>query len=224
MRKAVYAAVILLLLGGAWFAIWHRMMAGPVAQVEATIAHHHTAIKAITPSATFKADGVHASGFPFAFRVTVERPTLTQIWGDETFAVSVPSLELPRVDTGEGRYRVRMPATFEALYARPGLPPEQFEITPDAMPAILLRAAGDSRACSNLPGARACTVQPTDPLISFAVQLPASLILKVERNGEAKQIGFRFVPLNLPVFAAIPGDVTRPLQIFVGMLREAYRN
>ncbi len=48
-----------------------------------------------------------------------------------------------------------------------------------------------------------------------------TLILTVSLNGATKQIGFTFTSLAIPVFMPIPKDATGPLEIFVGMLREA---
>ena len=221
MKKFLILCVTILVLITAWFFTWRSMMADDVAQVRATIAHHNAAIRANTPTANFKADEVYATGFPFRFRVAVARPTLTQIWGEESFAVSFEKIELQQINSGEGRYRVHAPATFDAIYAKAGMAPERYRIALNEVPAILLRATADSARCSPMPGARRCTSTPTDPLISFAAQLPRSLVLDVTLNGQTRQIGFAFMPMNIPVFMPIPANVSHPLQIFVGMLREA---
>lgn len=221
MRKLISAFAALLVITGGWFVIWRSMMADDVAQIEATIHHHYEAIKATTPTATFKADAVYATGFPFSFRVAVHRPTLTQIWSGESYALSFEKIELEKVNGGEGRYRVLAPAEFDAMYATEGKAPERYHVTMNEVPNLLLRATGDSARCSPLPGAARCEAKPTDPLISFAAQLPSKLILKVMLNDQSKQIGFDFMPINIPLFLAIPTDVSHPLQIFVGMLREA---
>lgn len=222
MKKTVLFLSVFLILTAGWFVVWKSLMAPQVAQVKASIDHHYRAIKAQTPTATLKADAVYATGFPFGFRVAVERPTLTQIWGRESYAVSLPRVELSRVDAGQGRYRVALPATFDAMYAENGKAPEKYIVTLHAVPTVLLRAQGDSRACPNLPGAQACAPVDEDaPLISYAAQLPAQLVLDVALNGQRKQIGFVLPSLGVPVFFAIPATAAQPLQLFVGMLREA---
>lgn len=220
-RILVVIAVLLLAIGG-WYLAWHRLMADDVAQVRASIAYHDRAIKARASSMTLKADDVYASGFPFSFTVVVERPTLTQIWNRETYALSLLRLELQKVNDGEGRYRVKLPAMADAMYATEGQAPERYQVKLNEVPAVLLRAQADSRACPNLPGSPRCdAVEPTAPLRSFAVQLPKNLTLDVTLNGQQKQIGFTFMPINVPVFMTIPDDASGPLQLFVGMLREA---
>lgn len=222
MKKFVVMLSLLLILTAGWFLAWRSMMAPQVAQVKASIDHHYRAIKARTPTATLKADAVYATGFPFGFRVAVDRPTLTQVWGKESYAVSLPRVELSRVDAAQGRYRVTLPATFDAMYATEGAAPEKYSITLNAVPAVLLRAQGDSRACSGLSGAVPCAAVAADaPLISYAAQLPGQLVLEVSLNGSRKQIGFTLPSLGVPVFFAIPDTAAQPLQTFVGMLREA---
>lgn len=221
MRKLILIAVAVLFATGGWFVVWRSLMADDVAQVKTTLEHHYRAIKAVTPSATLKADDVYATGFPFHFRVAVHRPTLTQIWGGESYAVSFEKIELEKVNDGEGRYRVLAPAEFDAMYAVEGKAPERYRIVLSEVPAVLLRATGDSARCSPLPGAVRCEAKPTDPLISMAAQMPRKLILKVTLNEQSKQIGFDFMPMNLPLFMPIPATAAQPLQLFVGMLREA---
>jgi hypothetical protein len=222
MKKTIALISLLLLLVATWFLVWRSIMAPQVAQVRASIDHHYRAIKTQSPTVTLKADEVYATGFPFGFRVAVARPTLTQIWGRESYAVSLPLVVLERTDAAQGRYRAQLPATFDAMYAVEGSAPEHYEITLNAVPAVLLRAQGDSRQCPNLPGARPCAaVADEAPLISFAAQLPRQLVLDVAMGGKSEKIGFTLTPLPVPVFLPIPATAAQPLQTFVGMLREA---
>lgn len=201
MRRLIIAFIVVLLVSGGWFIAWRSMMADDVALVEANVKHHSRAIKAATPSAAFKVDGIAATGFPFKFRVVVHRPTLTQIWDGESYAVSFEKVELEK--SGD-RYRVIAPAQMDAMYAKTGNAPERYRITLSEVPALLLKAK-----------------EGQEPFTEFAAQLPRKLVLDATLNGTTKQIGFDFMPLNIPVFMLIPSDATRPLQIFVGMLREA---
>lgn len=222
MRKfaAIVAAALLLVAG--WYGVWNSMLSADVARVKASIDHHYRAIKEKHPHVTLKADDVYATGFPFGFRIAVDRPTLTQIAGRESFAISIPRVELEKVSDAEGRYRLHAPATFDAMYATEGQAPELYSITVNEVPAMLLRAQADSRACSPLPGAQRCAPVAADaPLITFATQLPKSLVLDVSLNGKSQKIGFSFLPISIPVFMTIPADMNGPLQLFVGMLREA---
>lgn len=202
MRKLLVAILLLLVAAGGWFFLWRSMMADDVAQVEATIKHHYDTIKATTPSATLKADAVYATGFPFQFRVAVHRPTLTQVWGSESYAVSFEKIELSRVNAS--RFKVIAPATFDAMYAIVGGAPEQYRVTLNESPQLWLEGkAGEA-------------------LTQYGVVLPKKLVLDVGFNNQTKQIGFDFpVQLPAPVFAPIPADVSNPLQIFIAMLREA---
>lgn len=222
MRSFIFIASAILLATAAWFFTWRSLMADDVAQVRASIDHHYQAIKAQNATTTLKADEVYATGFPFGFRVAVARPTLTQVWGRDTYAISLDRVELENVNTAEGRYRVTLPAKFDAMYATSGQAPERYRITLNEVLAVLLRAQADSQRCPNFPGSRPCAATaPTDPLISFAAQLPARLVLDATLNGNTKQIGFNLTPIAVPIFITIPADADQPLQRFVGMLREA---
>lgn len=222
MRRVVIFISVFLLGAAAWFLTWRSIMAGQVAQVQASIDHHHRAIKARSQAVTLKADEIYATGFPFGFRVAIARPTLTEIWNKETYAISLERVELERVNRDEGRYRVQLPSAVDAIYAADGQAPERYRIVLNNVPAVLLRAQADSRQCPNFPGSRPCDASaPTAPLISFAAQLPAQLVLDASLNGKSQKIGFSFTPAPLPIFLPIPADAAHPLEIFVGMLREA---
>lgn len=199
MRSLIIIVALLLVATGGWFVAWKSLMADDVARVQAGITHRYEAIKAVSPHTTFKVDGVYATGFPFTFRVAVHRPTLTQIWGGESYAISLEKLELTRVN--DQRFEVLAPAEFDSMYAKDGQAPEQYRIRLNEVLSPWLEGQGDG-------------------FTKYGVQLPKKLVLDVTLNGQTKQIGFDF-PLSLPYSADIPADASRPLQIFVGMLREA---
>lgn len=219
VQRVVLTSVVLTLV---WFVIWYVSLSDEVAQVKASIAHHNTELHKANPLANFKAASVSRGGFPFAFTVKVVRPTLTMIWNDETFAVSIPSVALSKTQASEGRYRFEPVTYLEALYAKSGQPPEQYKVTLNAAPKLAVRAIGNSAQCSNLPGMRSCP-QPEKhaPFISAAASLPALLQLTVTLDDKSKTIEFKNTEMNMPVFFTIPADSSRALVLFVGMLREA---
>lgn len=222
MRNVAYAFSACVLLVAGWYLIWSHLMAGDVARVKASIDHHYQRIKTAERYVTLKADEVYATGFPFGFRVAVARPTLSQVWGTQSYAISFDHIELEKVGDDDGRYRVIAPSSFDAMYAEEGKAPEKYRVSVNAMPGLLLRAAGSSRECPNLPGTKRCEPVADDaPLNAYAVQLPSNLVLEVSLNGKTQKIGFNFMPINLPIFQTIPDRMSGPLTIFVGMLREA---
>jgi hypothetical protein len=222
VRKLIVILIIFLAVTFGWYVAWRAMLSADVARVKTSIAFQDQRFKTVNRFITFKANAVQPSGFPFHFRVVVKRPTLTMISGQETYAVSVDEISLTPVDSGQGRYRVSAPATVDALYAVSGGALENYRVTLSSVPALLLRAQGDSRECMDMPGSASCADVAADaPLISFAVQMPASLTLHATLNSDSRDIGFTFTPLNIPLFATIPANIDGPLQIFVGMLREA---
>jgi hypothetical protein len=220
-RFAAILAFVVLLYGG-WYIVWHSMMAADVRRVKATIDYQNQRFKDVNRAISLKAEEVAAAGFPFHFQVRVQRPELSVVSGNETDAVSIPEVILTPVNGDEGRYRVSISPRFEALYATNGHAPENYTVSVDPVPAILLRAQGDSRRCSNFPGSKPCDpVAAEAPLISFAVQLPRMITLRMALNGESKDAVFTMMPLDVPVFQTIPVAVDGPLEMFVGILRQA---
>lgn len=221
MKKLLWIMLPLVVIG-AWYLIWRAMLSDDVARVEATLMHHNEQFRTHNRWVNLKSDGVSRAGFPFDFRVRVDRPTLTLVWGEETYGLSLPWAELRLRDQASGTYEVTYAPRAEAVYAVSGRAPEEYFVTPREPIAVLMRAQGDSRQCSFLPGGQRCpAVGPTDPLISFAAQLPAKLTLTMELNGESKDAQFTLIPLDMPIYQRIPVEMDRPLQLFVGILREA---
>ena len=200
MRKLLIILAVVLAAMGGWYVAWKNIMADDVAQVKASIAHHAQAIRSVSHTAVFKADDVYATGFPFSFRVAVHRPTLTQVWGNESYAVSFEKIKLRRSD--DARFEVDAPVAFNAMYAQVGKAPEQYRVKLNEMPTIWVASEGSG------------------PFTQYGSLLPKKLVLDVTLDGRTEQIGFDFL-MPLPMKAPIPADVSRPLQIFVGMLREA---
>jgi len=223
MRTSIKYLLIFMALTGLWLGLWSWLMAADVARVKASIAYQNQQFKSVTPHIVLKADAVSAYGFPFRFQVKVVRPTLSMIFNRETYAVSLPEVVLTPTDAAQGRYRVALPATFDALYARDGAAPENYRVTMDAVPELSLRAAGDSRACDGLPGSVPCKSVAADaPLVAYAVGLPPAITLHMELNGESRDARFDLPALlRVPVFTTIPKHMDYPLEIFVGVLREA---
>jgi len=222
MKKLLTIFALLLILTTAYYGVWRTMLADDVARIEATIAYHNTEFRKANRWVTLKADSVTASGFPFRARVMVKRPTMTFVWGEETYGVSLPWAELSLSDAASGTYAVTYSPTVEAVYAKSGQGPEEYIVTPRETLAVLLRAQGDSRQCSGFPGAARCAEVPADaPLISYAVQLPSSLTITMELNGKAKDASFKMIALNMPIYQKIPAEMDHAVHLFVGVLREA---
>lgn len=233
MRIAIISISVLLSAIAGWYLLWSQLMAGDVARVKASIDYHYQRIKTAERYVTLKADDVYATGFPFGFRVAVARPTLSQVWGRESYAVSFKKIELESMGGDDARYRVITPATFDALYAEEGKAPEKYRVALNKVPGLQLAAQIPSPLGGGLGWGRNKAMPhpdnaplPASPLQGeelkyFAVQLPRNLVLEVSLNGKTQQIGFNFMPINLPIFQTIPDRMSGPLTLFVGMLREA---
>lgn len=224
MRKLLQAAGLALAVALTWFAIWHTMMSADVARVKASIDYQYQALRATNRTMSIKADKVYATGFPFKFLIAVERPTLSMVDGTETFAVSVPKLTLSAANAELGRYQVNLPNTIEALYAKDGAAPEHYTVNPvgvDGWPALYFSAEKGGMPCGPLTG-KACEAVPADaPLISYGLALPKSITLHMGLNGETRDVSFQMMAIPVPVIQPIPADMSRPLQLAVGVLREA---
>ena len=225
MKKFAFLLAALMLLTIVYYIIWRAELADDVARVRATITYQNDQFRAHNRWIEFKADAVYGQGFPFHAYVHVVRPTLTFISGDETFGVSLPWADLHPRGATTGTYEVTYPVAGQALYAKSGIAPEQYDVTPSPAPALLLRAQGDSTHCPTLPGPGHCPpVAATDPLISFAAQIPSTLTLNVTTPQATKQIVFHpMMALDVPIYRTIPADMDQPVEIFVNMLREAFQ-
>ena len=225
MKKFALILAALMLLTVAYYIVWRIMLADDVARVRASITYQNDQFRAHNRWVEFKADAIYGSGFPLHAYVHVVRPTITFVWNDETYGVSLPWADFHARAESSGTYAVTYPATGQALYAKSGAAPEQYDITPAPAPALLLRAQADSAHCPNLPGPGHCAaVATTDPLISFAAQIPSTLTLTVLTKQETKQIVFHpMMPMDVPVYQAIPAEMDKPVELFVNTLREAYK-
>jgi hypothetical protein len=222
MKKALLILATLLILFAVWYGVWRASMSTDVKRVESSITYQNQQFREKNRWVTLKADAVRPHGFPFKSRVRIVRPTLTFVWGDETYGASFPWLDLEPRDRDSGTYAVEHSPYVNAVYAKSGQAPEEYKVTPKEPLHVLLRAQGDSRECLNLPGSRPCAAVVADaPLISYAVQIPASLAITIELNGETKDVSFQLMALNMPIYQKIPTDMDRPLELLVNILREA---
>lgn len=225
MRSALTIAGGLLALLLVWFAIWFVMMRPHVARIEASLKYQNEQQKiygAFKPILNIKYDDVYATGFPFRFEVAVVRPTLSMIYVNETYAVSFPQVTLSSSDSALGRYRVNVPATIEAFYAKDGGVPEHYTATARPVPDLLLSAQAADVKCGPLTGKACSPVAADAPIVSYAVGLPKAIQLHMVLNGKTRDVHFPIAPveIKLPIFRTIPNDLSTPLEIFVNILRE----
>lgn len=222
MKKPVLIGLVLLAVLSVWYLVWRSMLAEDVARVKASIEYQNHQFREKNRWITFKADKVRPSGFPFHARVRIVRPTLTFVWKDETYGASFPWMDLSARDADAGSYEVTYASHLEAVYAKSGQAPEEYKVTPKEPVAVLVRAQGDSRACPNLPGSKPCAaVGAADPLISYAVKIPAIFTITMEKDGATKDATFKLIPVAIPIYQKIPAEMDRPLELFVNILREA---
>ena len=216
--KLVAGALAIVL---AWLGVWSWLMAGDVARVKASIDYQYAKLRTHNHMMSIEADAVFATGFPFAFKVGVTRATLSMVDGDETFAISIPELTLVPMDSGQGSYRVLLPDAVEALYAKAGAAPEHYVVRVDAMPKLLLSAADSKKQCGPMAGTACVDVARDAPLISYAVGLEKPITVHMQLGSETRDATFDVPKIPVPIYQEIPADLSRPLQLFVGVLREA---
>lgn len=225
MRRIFLVLAIIIGLIASYYGIWHYRLSDDVARIEATMKYHNDAFRAKNRWVTLKADSVKAHGFPFESKVRVTRPTLTFVWGQETFGASLPWADFSLRDTRTGTYDVLYSPWVEGVYARNGQAPEEYKVTPKIPLPVLMRAQGDSRECSIMPGQgmgeRCPAVGETDPLISYALKLPSSLTVTIESNGQSKEVMFQMMQTAMPIYMRVPAEMDRPLELFINILREA---
>ena len=221
MRKLLQAALLALVLGGVWYGIWSWQMAPDVTRVKASIAYQYAHLRERDQKTSLQYDAVFATGFPFRYGIGITRPTLSMVDGDETYGVSLPSVTLELVDRAQGTYRVELPKTFEALYAKNGQTPEHYVVTPQPLPEVHVSAADATKPCG-IRFSVSCPDMAADaPIISYDVTMTKTLTLHMQLGDEAKDANFGPMLISGPVNLPIPQDMGEPLQRLVGILREA---
>mgnify|MGYP000113646226 CR=1 FL=1 len=113
-----------------------------------------------------------------------------------------------------------LPATVQARYVKDGAQ-EHYRVTMNTIPQLALSAADATALCGPVVGQRCVDVATDAPIISFAVGLPNSITLHMELGDAARDATFQLPPITVPIFQPIPTDISRPLELFVGVLREA---
>lgn len=183
---------------------WYVESGKVVAQTEQSIVHWRKEFQARQPNIRIQYDDISRAGFPFSPAARIGQPTLSTVSGNESFAVGFETVTLVRI--GAGSYRVETPDSARAVYAVTGEAPEEYLIGWSVAPKLYVR-----------------TKTADAPFAEYGVQLPQSLLLIPTLNGASEKIAFNFSPLLTvrPIYAPIPQEVAYPLQIFVGMLREA---
>lgn len=217
MRRSLFILLIAAIGIVLWYGQWRASMAPHVKRIEATIAHYNERYKTTAYRATFKADAVYASGFPFARRVTVDHPNLAMVWGNETYAVEADYIILAIGDEGQGRYGISLPPTLHALYAEAGKVPESYSVSAAEAPSLWMRVQDVPPQC----GDDACRARADAVLQQLGFQPHGAIVLTASLNGKSETIAFPMMALPKPVFMAIPADPSRPVSLFIGMLREA---
>ena len=223
MRKLLQAAGLALAVALAWYGIWSVLVAADVARVKNSIAYQYQHLRTANRFVSLEADSVSAAGFPFAFHVVVRRATLSMVDGNETFAVSIPELTMEKMDSAQGIFRVILPNTVQALYAKDGQAPEHYLARVDAMPVLNLSAQDATNPCG-FGTDRACPPVAADaPLVSYALAVPKAISVHMELAADARDVTFDLAPMALPVpvYQPIPANMSGPLQLAVGVLREA---
>ena len=164
----------------------------------------------------------HLIGVGAPLRVLVEQPKFSYIVNDETYGISVDSIDLTPRDRAQGSYAVTYPSEMNVVFSISGHVPEYYTVVPDQQVALLLRAQGDSLQCSGFPGTKRCDdAAPTAPLVSFSAQLPSSMVLEITLNNQKKSAHFRLPSIDAPIYQPIPADMDNALHGFVGILRQA---
>lgn len=222
MRYLLVALVVLGLFVGGWYGAWSSGMRPHLVRVNATIAYYNEQFKTSSYRATFKADSVHAGGFPFKKKIIIDHPNLAMVWGNETYMIESEHIELVFEDKAQGRYRVMFPDAIRAMYAEAGKAPEAYTVKLQDIPLLWARVQDTSPMCRG----DTCQAMPEAVLTQIGFQPPGMILIEASLGGKSEKIGFKMIALPKPLFMDIPRDPSYPVSIFVDMLRQAlvFRN
>jgi hypothetical protein len=208
MRRGFIITLLVTAIGiAAWVGVWRSGMGTHVALIERSIAHYNQQFKTSSSRSTLKVSGIEAAGFPFAQRVVLRNPSISMVWGEETYAVEMSYITLALEDEREGRYRVTLAPESNALYAQPNRAPESYHVLLNAAPDIWARAGQGAT--------------PETILTQIGIATPHDILLEARLGTSSKKIGFPARTMPLPLFIPIPNDPSRGVSLYVGMLREA---
>ncbi len=217
MRKLLLISLALIIGTALWYQSWNAAMKPHVARINQSITHYNQQFKTSNYRATFKSESVRASGFPFAHMVVIDKPNLAMVWGQETYAVETECIELHFEDAGQGRYRLVLPDAIHALYAEAGKAPEAYKVNVENSPTLWARVMDTSSFCKG----ESCQAKPDAVLSEIGFQPNGDITLDASLGDKTQKIGFPIMALPKPLFMPIPNDPSRPVSLFVGMLREA---
>lgn len=217
MRKWTAIALIAFVSLFVWHRIWLAGMQPHVKRIEETIAHYNQLYKSSTYRATIKAAEVRAAGFPFLKKVIIDQPNLAMVQGGITYAVETECIQLIFEDAKQGRYRAEIINDINALYAEAGKAPEAYVVKVSNMPSLWARVQDTSPRCVG----EHCAAKPEKLLAELGFELKGDVLLTATLADRSERIGFNAAAIPKPIFMPIPSDVSRPLSLFVGMLREA---
>lgn len=210
MKRLIILLLIALAILGAWYMSWKNGMSSHIGLIERSIAEANQRYKTNAYRATIEHGAIHASGFPFKRAVRVEAPSITMIYGKETYAIRLPELYFTLEDELLRSFQLTLPSQATALYAIEGKAPENYSIDISGVPQVWMRVFG---VHSKVP--------PNVTLREVGFQLPPEIMLNATLGDRTEKIAFRQMALPRPIFMKIPADISRPTYLFVGMLREA---
>ena len=166
---------------------------------------HHMRVG--NPNARLHVDGVSRAGFPFAALVAVEGVRFSVVYGDETFAVETPRVDVTRGGK-DGSYTYSAHRNEGgAFYGKEGSVPETYRFAWDHPVHIQTRGDGGDHRISEV-----------------AFDLPESVTINATLGEKMQAINFTLNSMQRLALAqpqVLPHDISRAVMLMVGTLREA---
>jgi hypothetical protein len=196
------------------FAYYLRWSTGAEAyrdEVLANIAHHQQRFNAgnNVSQLSIAYESADVTGFPFAKSVRLYRPSVRLALGAEQFYIDSATMELTPQDEANKRYAVVISPDLSVGYKSGQAAQETYRVHIREAPKIWLQAReGDADS----------SAMWAEYGVAFVSN---KLILDVSNQAKSEQIGFPTMATQMPLWGSIPSNVNYPVQMFVGMLREA---
>jgi len=217
MKRFLIIAIFALVALGVWYASWRSAMSPHVAFVERNIVEANKRYKTPNYRATIEYKSIRPAGFPFGHSVIIEAPSINMIQANETYSIRTDLLRLTFEDANQRRYKLEVPSIVTALYAVANAAPENYSVDVASAPAVWLRVQGDKPGCRG----EQCLPSPDALWKEIGIELPPEILLNAHLGKKTRPISFRQQAYPMPIFIPLPENISRPVFLFVGMLREA---
>lgn len=206
----LFGFVVITILGTfAYYLKWSGGAEEHRKQILKNLEHYEQVFTTPTAKLSFDYAAAKLDGFPFAKRVKLYQPSVTVQVGKEYYYIAANSIVFIPQGENRNRYQLEVSHDMSSSYKADNIEQENYRLYISGMPKIWLQTERGRSA---------------DDLIwnEFGTAFETrTLVIDVSYGDKSEKIGFTPIPTTAPIWSKIPSFTHYPIQLFVGMLREA---